>query len=908
MIFKRWFKPKWQHADAAIRLQTIQTLQVTESEHKKILHELAFNDGAEAVRKAALQHLNDFALWWQASKHDTAERLKQYAEQQLINQLLQGEVETSLKQKFVAQCNRSSVLEQLALKETDPQLRFDLLQRLEKAELIQQSLLDTNFPDSFKRQLLVNITDEKQLEKLSKLLSADLAAELTVRLASLAELKQKPVKLRKELTLLLAKLNAVRERHSLEEIPAIQQSLAEQWQQLLPDLACLPKDEADSVSLKYQQLTERLQAWLAPKLAELAAQQATAELKAQQLTHFEQFQQRLHALEQQLIAQMQAGGSEHPLLHNAINELAAEFTQAELNPEQLKQLQSALTKLQQQCEKLPEIALGLVALKALLQAFSEQHAENALEMAEQLFNAEQQLQQFIQAWKAQSKQLLIAVPTELETQYQQLKQQRQTALDVFKQQQQKGVKPFRSKCSEFKRLHTAGRYKVLFGLYKGIQDDFQALPSLAQAQLTNDLAEITALHDELESLQYYLATPRKQALLAEVQQLAAAEVTDAKTRAEQVKLARSNWNTLGRAEPELELTLNQAFDTACEAAFEPCRQIFAKLDAERATHLQERQQLLVELTALLDAAVESKTLEQSFRQLAKRWREAGAVNRRDYQLLQEQYQQLSAAIRAKITAEQQLQEAAKLAIVAEAKAALALTDAVQTASILKELQLRWKALSFAGRKQDQQLWLEFRALCDAFFAKRNAEYQQQQQAEQQAMQAVNSQLSDLALQIKQADTVAAITGLQASLRDLQQTALAPARQQIQQLADQAAQRLQMLQQQQQKADLQALFAALASGELQVEQWPAAYREALAISAPALSRPELTIALELISGKDSGQHTPAEKQQVQLALLSLKHNAGQQLTTEQLLQQWLAHGAVAEQEQPLLKRVAALFDA
>ncbi|MDT9694297.1 hypothetical protein Q5762_39380, partial [Streptomyces sp. P9(2023)] len=81
-----------------------------------------------------------------------------------------------------------------------------------------------------------------------------------------------------------------------------------------------------------------------------------------------------------------------------------------------------------------------------------------------------------------------------------------------------------------------------------------------------EYAEITALHAELESLQHYIATPRKQTLLAEMQPLAALEVTDAKARSEQVKLARANWNSLGKAEPAQEEALNQAFDIACEAA------------------------------------------------------------------------------------------------------------------------------------------------------------------------------------------------------------------------------------------------------------------------------------------------------------------------------------------------------
>lgn len=902
MIFKRWFKPKWQHKDAAVRQQALQALQPTESEHKKILHELAFNDGAEAVRKAALHQLNDFSLWWQASKHDAAERLKNYAEQQLIEQLLQGQVDSSLKQKFIAQCNRSSVLEQLALKEQDPAVRFALLQRLDRSDLIQQSLLDSAFPDTFKQQLLLNITDEKLLEKLSKQLNAELSASLITRLAGIEEQKQKPIRLRKELTLLLAKLNALRERTTFTDLPAQQQALETQWQAFAVELTCLPEHEAQQYRDKYQQLSARLTDWLAPKLAEQAQLAEQAAQKAAQDARYQQLVQAIDELEQQLLLLMQQNATENTLLLQAISALQDELTHASLTHEQHKTLQRTLQQLQQQCLQLPVVAAQLKSLTDTVEQLQQQTVPQ--DIAE-LAAAEATLSLFNRNWRLHLAALVTTVPAPLLQQQRQLQQQWQNAIRALQDQQQKGLRQIRSKCLQFKRLHTAGRYNVLFGLFKGIAEDFQQLPESSQALLEKEFAEIAALHAEIESLQYYIATPRKQALLAEVQALAAIEVTDAKARAEQVKLARANWNSLGKAEPSEDEALNQAFDLACEAAFEPCRQIFARLDAEREQHLLQRQQILQELTALTSAELPEKTLEQTFRQLTQRWRDAGAVNRRDYQALQEEFQQLSQKLKEQVATDQAAQAQAKAAVIAEAQAALALTDATQTAQVLKELQQRWKTLGFAGRRQDQAYWLQFRALCDTFFEQRNAEYKEQQQAELQQRQQLQQALAGFAEQIEQASDVATVEQVQQALRQLVLPEGVEAKRQYQQVEGQLQQRLQQLQHQQKHADLKALLQSLAQEDWRLETVPAAYREAFNQPSPALSRPQLTVALELLSGKES-ESDAAEKQQVQLALLTLKHNSGQTLSTEHLLQQWLAHGAVAAQEQPLLKRVAALF--
>lgn len=907
MIFKRWFKPKWQHQDAAVRLQALESLDPQNTEHKNTLHELAFNDGAEAVRKAALHRLNDFALWWQASKQDAAERLKLYAEQQLIQQLLTGKVAAGLKQKFIEQCQRSSILEQLALQDSDVSLRFSLLQRLERQDLVLQSLQDADFPVALKARLLADIQDEKQLDKLAKQLPGELAEQAAHQLAKLQADKQRPVKLRKELTLLLAKLNALRERTNLSDVPALQQQLATEWQQLAADLPLLAEAETVQYQEKFQQLNSKLSLWLAPKLAEIEAKQQEAAQQAQAAASFQQLHQAVTALEQQISVQLTALSSLTPeqlsLLEAAHHELLQELSAAPLAAKEQQQLSVQLQNLAQQLSALPAAAAKLQQLTLLVSEFS---ATALPQSATDLPAAEQHFSQFKASWRQLEQGLGLPVPQPLLAERQQLQQRWKEALTGLQQQQQRQLRQLRSKCAEFKRLHSAGRYKVLFGLYKGLTEDYQQLDASLQQQAERDFSEVSALFQALNELQQYIATPRKREMLQQMQQLSAEPLTDAKARAEQVKLSRANWNSLGKADPAEDDSLNQAFDQACEAAFAPCREFFAKQDAERAAHLAQRQQILTELALLLHTELPEKVLEQSLRQLTQRWREAGAVNRQDYQALQQQYQQTTQQLKARLNQAQQAQATAKQALIDEAKAALLLTDAGQTASVLKELQQRWKQLGFAGKQQDQSLWLEFRALCDGFFNQRQAEHQAQQAAQQQAWSALQQQLQDIAQALTAATDLSTVQQLQQQLQQLSLPDLAEARAAREQLATELASKAVGMRQQKHKAELNQLFEALAAGQWRPELVPAGYRDALQGATPLLSRRELTVALELLTGQGATQVEPGEKQQVQLALLSMKHNGGQQVNAEQLLQHWLAHGPVAANEQPLLQRVAALF--
>jgi hypothetical protein len=208
MIFKRWFAPKWQHKDAAVRQQAIAGLNV-DAQHKEILHELAFNDGHEAVRRAALEKLNEFSLWWQASKQDNAERLKHYAETQLVQMILENRISAALKRQFIEECHRSSILEKLALTEADADIRFSLIMRLKKMDLILTNLQQDLLSLEQKRQLLGLITEQKQLEKLSKQLAEPLASEIKQQLQQQQEAKEKPVQVRKVINLLLACVSVV---------------------------------------------------------------------------------------------------------------------------------------------------------------------------------------------------------------------------------------------------------------------------------------------------------------------------------------------------------------------------------------------------------------------------------------------------------------------------------------------------------------------------------------------------------------------------------------------------------------------------------------------------------------------------------------------------------------------------
>ena len=81
MIFSKFFKPKWQHKEASVRVLAInEELSVGNSEHEVILQKLLKEDASELVQRAVLLKFNQFELWLDNAKSNSRQKLKEYCQ------------------------------------------------------------------------------------------------------------------------------------------------------------------------------------------------------------------------------------------------------------------------------------------------------------------------------------------------------------------------------------------------------------------------------------------------------------------------------------------------------------------------------------------------------------------------------------------------------------------------------------------------------------------------------------------------------------------------------------------------------------------------------------------------------------------------------------------------------------
>jgi hypothetical protein len=521
--------------------------------------------------------------------------------------------------------------------------------------------------------------------------------------------------------------------------------------------------------------------------------------------------------------------------------------------------------------------------------------------------AYQQFKQWQQQWQRQVKVLKQLMPQSFSDSYQQLSKQWQQHCEPLLGQQEKMQRQFKSKLAEFKRLHQAGKYNVLFGLFKGIARDYQTLTAQSQQQLATEFEQISKQVNELADLQAYIATPRKQELVALMQQLAEATDVTPADRAAQVKQSRALWNTLGRAEAALDEPLNEAFNLACEQAFAPCREYFAEQDALRLQNAAAKLAVIEQLEQQIATGVTGKALDSLLQQSLKDWQQTGSVEKAQFEQLQPRFSQLVNQLKQQQKTEQQQNAEAKQQLVTMATQLCSGENSEQVGAQLKVLQQQWKNIGFAGRTQDQQLWQQFRAVCDQWFANREAAKQQQQSAQALLKVQQQEQLTSISTLLVDASSQGA---LQQVLTELNQLYVSEDKELL-------AKKRQLQQQTEQKiADVQAasvhsvyrqLFDALAANDPQPAELPPIYRLVFnQQQEKTLSRADLTLALEWSAGQASPGAESSRRQQVQMLLLTDKHNSGESINQEQLLARWLQFGPVTADETALLQRVRALY--
>ncbi|MFT5756519.1 MAG: exonuclease SbcC [Alteromonadaceae bacterium] len=757
MIFSKFFKAKWQSKDSNIRIGAINDeLQINNPEQRDILQQLLEQDNHELVRRAALLKLNSFFVWLDASKNNNNKKIREFSLKQ-TQQILTGQhdIKLSLKEKleYIEQLKTTTGLESWLQEEQNPDLIIALYEKIAKPLLI-QNLFIKKQNEQVQVYLLDFVDTTNVLDKLAKHVSNDKVSLLiTEKLAALITLSEKPKKLTKQVQLLLSKLLALTDLTDYEMMIIKKEQLQDEWQGAVIDFDCFSEKEQATFKDKYLQINLKLDKIFVAKAEAYQQHLIENKLSQEKNNASDTFTKAVSRLSQSLATSIfENVDIDQGSFQQSLNSLKNDVVNSVLNDKEKLHFQHLIDFQLQRLNQLPVIAQSVTEATHLISKISQLALPTTIA---ELNERQPVYKDWLSQWQAVEKQAFGALPESIVNAYQEIALLWRKGLNELISQQKALFIQCQKKSQDVNGLIARGKYNAAFGVFKRVESLFVQLSENQQQRLQRDYDSISEKIAELSDWEHYIATPRKTSLLAEVKALVMTPLDNPNEQAAKVKQCRTTWNSLGHADDDVEKALNDEFNQACEQAFAPCRQYYGEQEKLREQHLATRLAIIDEaktFALLLDNVTNNlvnnetkdwKSVDGQLNKLQQKWQDAGEVEREKYKSLYHQFKAILAPVKHTIKAFHDENTRLKRLLIDQASQALLKDDVFGAIQEVKELQNKWRTIGYAGPRQENRLWQEFRHINDSLFKKRDEAKKSEDASQQERLQTYQDQLEQL---------------------------------------------------------------------------------------------------------------------------------------------------------------------
>lgn len=531
------------------------------------------------------------------------------------------------------------------------------------------------------------------------------------------------------------------ERHSVLEADALFKARLTVLQQ---EWASLGDDLSEKARARHQAALAACEAKIAAQAAAIAEEEERIAQDAQAMTLAESALADLKKLQQELTELAEVTEEQFTAFALKAQELAQALRLAANRAIPLESISKEFEQRKQQLLNLIDQIKTSGTLLQIAEAIEKAETGDAAKMLQQKFK--------------QGLSLVQQASDQLPSAAQAAKAKVDAVFAVFKAQEQAVKDNFR----HFNELLRKGLWAAEQGFVRkarGIQKELQEkrdvlgeLPKTVAAKLEEFEAQLAKLGDWHE----FAVTPKKEALISEMQALASSTMAP-ETLASKIHDLQDSWKEVSKGGQQQDDDLWQQFQQASETAFAPCREFFEAQARARETNLTKRSEMVEQLRTYLssydwDNAV-WKDVEQTLKVARQEWQTYWPVPRKAGNDLQKTFEALMEELFGKITAENERNKQAKQALIDQAQNLAGTSDNRAAVETIKQLQAQWKTIGKSWYKEDQQLWQAFREQCDAIFARRNQEMdaaKAERQAAQTAAEALLARLgSYLELNLEQ---------------------------------------------------------------------------------------------------------------------------------------------------------------
>jgi len=300
---------------------------------------------------------------------------------------------------------------------------------------------------------------------------------------------------------------------------------------------------------------------------------------------------------------------------------------------------------------------------------------------------------------------------------------------------------------------SAGVLGKAMGIRRAIDEKIQSLEHLPN-HLVSQLQQLDETLAKLQDWKNYAVVPKKQELIAQLEALQGSN-EHPESLANKIKRIQDEWRSLSKGAKDQDQDLWEKFHELAQQVYQPCRDYFAEQAALRQQNLESCKQLVTQLQDYVKnydwQNALWKDVEQVIRVARQEWRNYTPTERAATQPVLAEFESVLAVIQQKLHDEFAKNAQLKKELIAQVQALVNSDDSRKATDAVKQLQTRWQSIGTSLRKEEQQLWREFRDQCDAVFAKR-----QQQSAEFKAE--LDANLASAKALIVQVEELTALSG------------------------------------------------------------------------------------------------------------------------------------------------------
>lgn len=679
---------------------------------QEALAELALGDGDPAVRLDAARRLANLTHLRKllAAEGDAGVReiaLGRY--RNLLSGAEEADVPLSERVAEIARLDDPRIVEHLALEGHDPEARMAAIDRVTNPAVLVHCVLHDQRAAN-RSAALARIQDRESLEQIARRIGkkdTGVYREARERLRRMAELEERPQRLRAQCAELCERAEALGRLERWSQDHALLEHLDHQWSEIEPE-AEPPLRE------RYQAARERfLAAYEAHRLAnaaEIAAREARgAERQARESLIGE--------------AQRIAGDEDETALGSAKDRLTGAWAQVgEALPESERRnldqrFETALGALDARLEKLAQRHLALrrqAKLKTQLAALLSD--STALDSAR------------VRAELSEGRKLGQAIPELADSELAGITEQMEARLAAQRKEAEARVKGLVDRIVELEEVLERGELKRAETLHQDIVTDLDLArkSGIEDASITKLNARLRPLSPRLRDLQHWRRWGANQHRTALCEAMEALREQDLPLPAvaERLHVLQADWKGLDPSGAPVNRALWNRFHQASEAVYERCRPLLeaeaAERDANRAAREQVCQQLEEFLARVDWTRVDWRRVMHAERETRQAWASVGPTDDRHRRRLDRRFRRAIQELDQRLESERARNQTFKQGLLEQARGLGDVADLEAAIEEIKSLQRQWHTTVPARQREENRLWQDFRAACDAVFERRSA--------------------------------------------------------------------------------------------------------------------------------------------------------------------------------------------